>query len=546
MHDLTVTARLRAAVDSPHGLRILDRAWLPYGEMWTRACQAAGALQRLGVTYQERVAIVAPTSVEFLDAFFGCMVLGAVPVPLYPPVRLGRLEEYYERTAAMVAAVKGAAIVAPAAVRSLLGQVAVRCRPRLGVIASESLSGLTIDPVASTPDDLALIQYSSGTTVDPKPVGLTHRHILANLDSFLGTLAPLFPPEPLGVSWLPLYHDLGLIGFLLGAVCRPGTMVLIPPEQFLARPKIWLQAMSRFRACITAAPNFAYAYCLERISDGDLEGCDLSSWVLALNGAEQISAPVQRAFAERFARWGFPSTAMTPVYGLAEATIGVTASAMGQPWKSLRLERDAEIVSVGRPIPRMEVEIRRDGQPVPEREIGHIWVRGPSIPERYLDWPEPLLVNGWLDTGDLGFLSDGDLYISGRAKDVIILRGENHSPHEIERVVDRIAGIRTGCVAAVGQASEDGERLVVLAEVREKRNGLEDECRRAVMSAIGAAAEIHLLEPGTLPRTSSGKLRRQEALRRLLEGTLTPPARVTPLLMGKAWLDNFKGYRKLS
>jgi acyl-CoA synthetase (AMP-forming)/AMP-acid ligase II len=358
------------------------------------------------------------------------------------------------------------------------------------------------------------------------------------------------------VSWLPLYHDMGLIGCILPALERPGQLTLIPPEEFIVRPALWLQAISRYRATLSAAPNFAYALCTRKVRDEEMDGVDLSSWQVAINGAETVVPEVIRAFAGRFARWGFRPAAMTPVYGLSEAALAVTFSDPWQPCRSRHFDRAAlaagravpadtglELVSVGRPLPGFEVAIA-DGRPgrLDDGQVGRVLVRGPSLMAGYLHQDEATartLRDGWLDTGDRGFLLDGELHLTGRDKDVLIVNGQNHAPEELERATESLAGVRAGCAVAVAFRPEGAvtDEVLLLVEAArdaavDDRAGLARQCAERVLAATGVApARVELLPPGTLPRTSSGKLRRQEALRRYLDGTLTPPKRVTAALL---------------
>ncbi len=563
MHgDLTTLAELleRAARHGDVGLRFVDAAeraeWYPWPAVRSRALDACGRLQDHGVSPGDRVALVLPTSIEFFDAFFGVLLAGAVPVPLYPPVRLGRLDEYAARTARMLELVRARLVVTDRRVRRLLGQAVAAARPPLGCVALDELPGATPRPQSVTPDGLALVQFSSGTTVDPKPVALSHRAVMAQTLRLKG-----FWPQPedrtvdSGVSWLPLYHDMGLIGCVLPALEHPGTLTLIPPELFVARPAVWLRTISRYRATISPAPNFAYGLCLDKIRDDELDGVDLSCWRVALNGAEPVAPRVLRGFCERFAGWGFRPSAMTPVYGLSEAALAVTFSDVEAPFASRRFDREllaregraveapdgVELVALGRPLPDFALRIvDDDGRELGPRQVGRLLVQGPSLMEGYLDQPDAtaaVLRDGWLDTGDLGFLHDGLLFLTGRAKDVLILRGRNHSPHEVEDAAGSVAGVRAGCAVAVSWLPEGdtGERLLLLVEARrdvalDAYPQIASECAAAVRAAAGLHPDrVEVLAPGTLPRTSSGKLRRAETLRRWLASELDPPAAVTPL-----------------
>jgi len=550
----------RAARHDDVGLRFVDAteaaAWRPWPEVHRRALATCGRLQARGVVPGDRVALVFPTSIEFFDAFFGVLLAGAVPVPLYPPVRLGRLAEYAARTTRMLELVRARLVLSDRRVRRLLGQAVAPARPPLGCATLDELPEGAADPAAVAADDLALVQFSSGTTVDPRPVALSHRAVVAQTVRLNGFWPqPEDRPVDSGVSWLPLYHDMGLIGCVFPALAHPGTLTLIPPELFVARPAVWLRTISRYRATISPAPNFAYGLCVDKVRDDQLEDVDLSCWRVALNGAEPVAPRVLRTFGERFSRWGFRPEAMTPVYGLSEAALAVTFSDLGSVFETRRFDRDrparagqavedadgVEMVSMGKPLPDFELRVvGEDGRQVEHGTVGRIHVRGPSLMAGYLDQPEATaaaLRNGWLDTGDLGFVHHGSLFLTGRAKDVLILRGRNHSPHEVEDAVASVDGVRAGCAVAVSWLPEDdvGERLLLLVEARRDVpegdfTRMAADCAAAVRASAGLDPDrVEVLEPGTLPRTSSGKLRRSEAPRRWLEGELDPPRSVTPL-----------------
>jgi acyl-CoA synthetase (AMP-forming)/AMP-acid ligase II len=560
----TLNEALRAATVAPGGITFIDlqerEQTLEFAEIYRRALRVSGALTALGVRPGDRVGLVLPTSPAFLDAFFGALLAGATPVPLAPPQRLGRLDEFHAATARMLTKAGARIVLTDERVRRLLGVAVERARPELGCHDVERLDG---PPLARdvAPGDLAVIQYSSGSTVDPKPVALTHENLMWQLAA-IAQLTPGRPDTPfVGVSWLPLHHDMGLIGVLLSAIYRPLPVALIPPELFLARPALWLRAISRHRATISPAPSFAYSLCVKRIKDAELEGVDLSRWRYALNGAEPVAVGVLADFAARFARQGFDANALMPVYGMAEASLAVTFSPSGRPPRALavsplRLAKEGvaalagagarHIASVGVPVPGVSVEVRDDdGRALGERRVGRIWVRGRSVMPGYfndLAASARALVGGWLDTGDLGFVADGELYICGRAKDVIIIRGANHAPQEFEECLDRVAGVRTGCAVALGfipETAEGGgsgeEELLVLLESAEPDAGLGNRARSAILERTGIRAHtVMVLAPGTLPRTTSGKLRRAEALRRFSAGELTAPAPVSPLRMARA------------
>ncbi len=466
----TVNDALAAAAATRSGITFVDlhegETFLSFREIHARARRTAAALRHAGVSAGDRVALVFPTSPAFMDAYFGVLLAGAVAVPLYPPFRLGRLPEYHAATARMIGTADACLLLTGVRTRKLLGQAIERSRPRLGCLTLEDVGqGDTGEVEAAVdPEELALIQFSSGSTTDPKPIALSHGNLMAQL----AALKALLPPEDRlpqrGVSWLPLYHDMGLIGCLLLAVYYPGPVVLIPPEHFLARPALWLRAIARHRATVSVAPTFGYAVCTKRVRDGDLEGMDLSSWRLAICGAEPIPIGTLDAFAQRFAPFGFDASALRPVYGLAEASLAVTFAPPARPPRAVSVDPARlaatgkvvdgarRIVSVGTPIPGSEVEVRgAHGESLPEREVGRIFTRGPSVMAGYFGQPEATasaLAEGWLDTGDLGFIADGELHVCGREKDLIIIRGANHSPQEFEECLDGLEGVRAGCVVA--------------------------------------------------------------------------------------------------
>jgi len=598
---------LRAGRLPDGGLRFVDRGeqatWVGWGEVRERALAVAAGLLGAGAGRGDRVALVFPTGVEFFAAFFGALLAGAVPVPLYPPVRLGRLQEYVSRTTRMLAACDALVVLADARVKRFLGEAVAAARPRLGCRTLADLpTGVPADSadVAAAagggprPDELALIQFSSGTTVAPKAVALSHRAVVAQTEILSGCWSDREGLRHSCASWLPLYHDMGLIGCVFPALARDATLTLLPPELFVARPALWLRAIGRYGATISPAPNFGYSLCLTRVADAEMEGVDLSCWRAALNGAEPVAPGVLRAFARRFARWGLSPAALTPVYGLSEAALAVTFSALDQPCRSGWYDREAlaeervarrvspgahdahgahgagdappglatlpdraqEIVSVGRPLPGFRLSVRDpQGRELPPGRVGRLWVSGPSLMQAYLGDPEGTartLRAGWLDTGDLGFLEDGELYLTGRAKDLIILRGRNHSPAEIEQAVDTLPGARAGCAVAVSWLPDGASGEVLALFVERSRHAtpaelaaLPDACREAVLAATGLALDrLEVLAPGTLPRTSSGKLQRSETLRLHLAAKLTPPAPVTPLRLARAAARSGLGYAR--
>jgi len=553
VHSRTLVDLVAVAAGSPHGLTFVDareeETQLSFADLSVRAAEAAAGIASLGVKPGDRVALVLPTGIAFMDAFFGAILAGAVPVPLYPPVRLGRLDEFHLRTSRMIEVSGARLVLTDGRIGRLLGQSIARARPALGCRTVSELPRVGKLRRVASPDDLAVVQFSSGTTVDPKPVALTHANVVSNvaaIDSYI-------PPgaEQSGVSWLPLYHDMGLIGCLLLALYHPGPLALLPPEAFLARPAIWLRAISRHRATVTVAPNFAFGLCLKRIRDDDLVGCSLSSLRLVLDGAEPIAPAVLRRFADRFARFGFDARTLLPVYGLSEAALAVTFAPPGSGLRTAPVESSTgEIAAVGTPVPGVDVRIvRPDASEAPDGTVGRIEVRGPSVMAGYLEDPAATakaVKEGWLDTGDLGIVIGGELYVCGREKEVVILRGANHAPQEFEDALLGLRGVREGCAVAAGFIPEgaDGEELLLLVEQTGPLDS--NAVRTRVLERTGVLPHaVALLAPGTLPRTSSGKLRRGEALRQWQTGTLRPPRKVTALHLLRESASSLAAFARL-
>jgi acyl-CoA synthetase (AMP-forming)/AMP-acid ligase II len=524
-----------------------------YADVVERARRAAGALQAAGLKPGERVALILPTSIQFLDAFLGTQLAGGIPAALYPPFRLGKLDEYYERLRRMLSKIGARYLITDTRLRRILGPAVEGTTSIHTVIDAATLqSGAPGTVVVANPAEPAFLQFSSGSTVEPKAVIVSHTNLVHNLAMMLSSLGPHTEQEAMNgaVTWLPLYHDMGLVGCLYLGLYRPATITYLSPELFIGRPAIWLQTISRYRGAISPAPHFAYGLCLKKIRDEELENVDLSSWRYALNGAEPIDVETMERFSERFARWGFRPEALTPVYGLAEAGLGVSFSDPSRPPLVTEFDRDSlatdgvavrgtgrKSPSVGKPMPGLAIEIRDENDSaLPQGRVGRIVVKGPSITPGYFADPEltdGMIRDGWLDTGDLGFVFEDEIYISGRAKDLIIIRGKNYAPQEFEELLLDIEGVRTGCTVAAGTMVDGlGEQLIILAEkdVVSDRNPEEIAAEIETRILNGLSLNVHdivLLPPGTLPRTSSGKLRRSDALRQYLSDTLTPPEKVT-------------------
>jgi 1-acyl-sn-glycerol-3-phosphate acyltransferase len=394
-------------------------------------------------------------------------------------------------------------------------------------------------PVKGRSGHIGFLQYTSGSTGNPKGVVLTHENLLANVQAMGRAVSA--GPSDVFVSWLPLYHDMGLIGGCFATMFLGFPVVLMSPLAFLSRPSSWMRAIHRHRGTISGGPNFSYELCIRRIADEEMEGIDLSSWRFAFNGAEPVSPDTITSFVDRFSKSGFGKNAISPVYGLAECSVGLAFTTPGEPWRMDTLDRETftttgeavdadpddpaplKIVGCGQVIPGHDIRVVDGaGFEQPDRQEGALQFRGPSATTGYYRNPEAtkslFAGGGWLNTGDRAYLSDGMIYITGREKDIIIRGGRNISPYELEEAVGDLPGIRRGCVAVFGSADRASgtERVVVLAETREKNPSTHEELKKKInqlaMSLIAAPADdIVLAPPATVPKTSSGKIRRVAA-----------------------------------
>jgi 1-acyl-sn-glycerol-3-phosphate acyltransferase len=512
---------------------------ITYRALWEGATGYAASLAAAGLAPGERVAIMLPTCKEYLYCFYGALIAGAIPVPLYPPARLSTIEDHMTRHVGILRSAGAALMVTIPEAKALAWLLRAQVETMRGVLVPADLEGGgRYVPHAARAGDIAFLQYTSGTTGNPKGVVLTHENLLANVRAMAA--AAKATDQDVFVSWLPLYHDMGLIGGCFATMYLGFPVVLMSPLAFLARPARWLHAIHRHRGTISGGPNFAYELCLRRIADEDMEGMDLSSWRFAFNGAEPVLPETLEGFAERFARWGFRRNALAPVYGLAECAVGLAFTPPGEPWRIDRVDRETftrrgeavparaddpaplRFVGCGTPIPGHYVRVvDAAGLELPERHEGSLQFRGPSATSGYYRNPEAtrkLFSGEWLNTGDRAYLADGHLFLTGREKDLIIRGGRNISPYELEQAVGNLAGVRRGCVAVFGvrDAASGTERVVVLAEMREADPSRHDALRRminelAVNLIGGPADDIVFAPPGTVPKTSSGKIRRNAA-----------------------------------
>jgi fatty-acyl-CoA synthase len=550
-HTLSEALWLRAGSepDRPHVyLREDDGSehTITYRRLQRGAAEIAAGLVDRGLRPGDTVGLMLPTGFDFLRCFQGILLARAVPVPIYPPLRLDRLEEYARRQSAILADAGVKLLVTIPKAMGIGAMLRTGIPSLQDVVSPEELAkeGATWGRLDGKGGDLAFIQYTSGSTGSPKGVALSHDNLLANIRGIAAALE--LTPTDVGASWLPLYHDMGLIGSWLFCMTNGVPIAIQSPLSFLARPERWLWTIHQRRATLSAAPNFAYELCVRKIPDAALEGLDLSSWRCAFNGAEPVNPDTLDRFARRFAKYGFRREALTPVYGLAENSVALSVPPMGRGPKvdhvaraSFAGERRAvpaaaddkhalRFVSVGRAIPLHEIRIVDDaGQDVAERVVGKLIFRGPSMMSGYFNQPAAtaaVMVDGaWIDSGDLAYFAGGEVYVTGRIKDLIIKGGRNLVPQEIEEVAASVDGIRKGCVVAFGVAHRDlgTETLVVAAETRASdpaaRDALIAAVNEKVADAVGVPPDkVVLIPPGSVPKTSSGKIQRN-ATRTLYE-----------------------------
>ena len=520
-----------------------------YADLASGAARVAGRLQRAGLKPGAMVGIMLPTGPEYFLGFFGILVAGGVPVPIYPPARPQQMEDHLRRHAGILDNAGAAVLVTVPEARPVAHLLQAQV-PSLREVMT--LEGLADEPEIAAwaepaPEDLAFLQYTSGSTGQPKGVMLTHADLLANIRAMGEAIA--IRADDVFVSWLPLYHDMGLIGAWLGSLYFAVPLISMSPLAFLARPLRWLQAISRHGGTLSAAPNFAYELCLARLSETQLQGLDLSRWRRAFNGAEPVSADTLRRFAERFAVCGLRPDALAPVYGLAEAAVGL---AFPPPERGPRIDcidrvrfagsgyalpvpcEDAdvlEVVACGTPLPGYRVRVvDPDGRALPERHEGLLQFQGPSATQGYYRNPDAtaeLIRDGWHATGDRAYLAGGDIHLTGRVKDLIIRGGRNLYPYEVEQALGELPGIRKGCVVAFAAKDprQGSERLVIVAETKERdpqrRAALTQRARERATDILGLPPdEILLAPPRAVLKTSSGKLRRADTRERYLAGRL--------------------------
>jgi len=572
----TLTQALDYAATGETGFNYYDgrdnfTATLPYRELQRRARELSRRLVRLG--RGQRLALIAHTHPDFAVMFYACQYAGLVPVPLPAAVHLGGREAYVRHLRLLLSDCKAVAAFAPHEFNGFLAEAAEGLPLALSgtLDAFKALEADEALPTSPSPEDLAYLQYTSGSTRFPRGTMITHAAVMANLYAIFNYGFTLTDDDRF-CSWLPHYHDMGLVGIVLGCVATQRSVDYLPTRDFAMRPRLWLKLIARNRSTISFSPPFGYTLCARRLRPADIESLDLSSWRVAGVGAEMIHPESLRQVAEILAPTGFDERAFLPCYGMAECSLAVSFAPVGRaPHSDLvdvdRLSRSGEarapidgktevkgkaLTDCGQPLPGFDVEIRDErGRVLPERRCGTIFVRGASVMSGYFDNAEAtrmvLSDDGWLDTGDIGYRADGSLYLTGRAKDMMIIKGRNIWPQDLEYLAESQPEVRSTDASAFTVTDlEDNETAVLVVQCREidprKLESLSIRLQQAISAEFGIHCLIELVPPHTLPRTSSGKLSRSmarsEFLKRCSEQPLVPAT-------GDAHLPSETASRKL-
>ncbi|TKI04712.1 fatty acyl-AMP ligase [Martelella alba] len=551
----TLVEALDYAAQGSTGMNFYDRrnqlmAVLEYRALRSRAISGARRLLSLNLKKGDRVAIIAETSASFVEAFFACQYAGLVSVPLAIPMGVGQRDSYIVKLQGLIKSCKPAVIISSEEWVPLIRSAAVDTSP-IHILSNanfDALPELDIELQAPSPNDIAYLQYTSGSTRFPRGVIITQRAVMANLHVISHDGIKLRAGDRC-VSWLPFYHDMGLVGFLLTPVATQLSVDYLRTQDFAMRPMQWLKLIAKNRGTVSVAPPFGYDLCLRRSNAKDIAELDLSRWRVAGVGAESIPAELLNTFGERFSGSNFDTKAFMPCYGLAENTLAVSFSDNVSGPQTHEIDRDileyegkavapgkktrvtSTFVNCGKALPGHHIEIRsEDGLPLPERQVGHIYISGPSLMNGYFcddESQQQIQVTGWMDTGDLGYLSEGGLYVTGRKKDLIIIRGRNIWPQDIEYVAESEPEIRFGDVIAfVTEEHGEGARIILQIQCRisaeERRTQIVHSLSARIQSEFGVAVHIELLPPHSIPRTSSGKPARAEAKKRWLTALHCP------------------------
>lgn len=552
-----------------------ERVFLPFKELLSKVQAKAWSLNQLGVRKGDFCGLIIPEQEDFIIHFFALSWLGAVPVPLAVPFQSDKLGHFIENLKHITKIANLKYFIVTPRLKGFLGELLSVGAKK--IISPDDLQtgDSWIDPALTHATDLAFLQFTSGSTNQPKGVMVSNSNILANVKCIIEeNIRP--GAEDRLFSWLPFYHDMGLIGFVITPIIYRVSGDYISPLAFIKRPALWLKSISKYKSTISFAPNFAYSLCSKKIPESLLAELDLSSWRMAGCGAEPIHAQTVKEFTEKFAVCGFQKRAFKACYGLAESTLAVAFPAQEDLPKfdqineaALSAEKLAlpagpndktlSIISCGKSFPGHEISIRNENFEVcPERTVGEVTIKGPSVTSGYINNPEAtaeaIRSDGWLLTGDLGYLADGELYICGRKKELIIIAGRNYYPTDIEMLVSEVDGIRKGNVIAFGVSEVDSEKLVVCAEAKQlsefEKEATVQEIKSRINNAIGIMPfKIKLLPVGALPKTSSGKLQRSKTKNMFICGdfdTSLMPSSTKPMLtaikISYIWIKSKAGY----
>lgn len=522
----------------------------PFSEMRADALDMAYRLISHGIVKGDRVALVAETGTQFASLFFGCIYVGAWPVPLPLPTSFGGKESYVDQLSVQLKSCDPKILFYPPELADMAGDAASACGVEgLDWDSFADRIPLKADLPSADTDEICYLQYSSGSTRFPHGVAVTHKALLNNLSAHSHGMQ--VNEHDRCVSWLPWYHDMGLVGCFLSPVANQVSTDYMKTEDFARRPLAWLDVISAADGTVISySPTFGYDICARRISSQSHvnDRFDLSKWRLAGNGADMIRPDVMQSFVDAFSDAGFKASSFLPSYGLAETTLAVSimppgegiqvelveeTELTGHPGAADRPVRYRAIVNCGKAVKDMTIEIRdENGTPLSDRVIGKVWCSGPSLMKEYFRDPESTnacLIDGWLDTGDMGYMSNGYIYIVGRAKDMIIINGKNHWPQDIEWAVEQLPGFKAGDIAAFSVTTPGGEEApAVLVQCRTtdevERAKLREQIRDKVRSVTGMNCVVELVPPRTLPRTSSGKMSRAKARNLYLSGEIQPYA----------------------
>jgi fatty-acyl-CoA synthase len=553
----TLVAALDAAKGwTDSGFTFLDRdqkeQFFSFDGLRTEAMKRAAHFRQHGMKQGDRVAMVIPDGEDFVPTFLGAVWAGLVPVPLYPPLSLGKLDAYIETLVAILSKAKPTHVATNAKLEQVLWSGLSKVPSLKGLITAEELrgpapEGVSQDPAQVSADDLCFLQFTSGSTSTPKGVAVTHGNLRANAWAIMHDGLKTDPKVDHGVSWLPLYHDMGLIGFVISPIFHRVPVTFIPTMAFVRTATLWMETIHRVRGTITFAPNFAYALVTKRAKAEQLAKWDLSCMRHFGCGAEPINPLTMRTFVETFKQAGLKPTMMLPCYGMAESTLAISFIGIDEALSTdvidataYQQERRAEpahvdlvakgtaqeFVSCGKAFPGHEIAVFDEaGEKLGDRRIGELCLHGPSVAKGYYEDPEATAKtfgDGWLRTGDYGYLVDGNVYITGRKKDIIIINGRNYDPQRMEWLIDDLPEVRKGSTVAFSRPGAGSEELIIVLESRTNNQAaLQELVRTRVTEQMQlTAAEVVICPLGSLPKTSSGKLQRAKTRTQYLAGTV--------------------------